>query len=154
MPQQLGVLGRLPSEAYAHPFSSRWDYPEVFDNGYVPVPNLFLQAYASLKPYPLTPGEAMFVLELMTFKWTKDPPFPGYKRIAERMNVTDKMVRRYAQSLEAKGYLRRGLRKNQTNEFDLAGLFRALYVFAVTNNNAPHKSDRAENIDGEKRKVR
>jgi hypothetical protein len=150
MPELPGVLDRLPGGAYKYPFSSRWGFTEVFDNGYVPVPNLFLQTYASLKPYPLTPGEAMFVLELMTYKWREEPPFPAYQRIADRMNVTDKMVRRYAQSLEAKGYLRRGLRKNQTNEFDLSGLFRALYAVALLNDHASHNLRPTEETDGKK----
>lgn len=109
---------------------SRWDGRDLFLNGYVPVPTLFLEVYAQLKPYPLSTPEAMFVLELMSFKWTKQNPFPSYKRIAERMNVSDKMVRRYAQSLQTKTYLRRMLRKNNTNEFDLSGLFEALQKVA------------------------
>jgi hypothetical protein len=109
----------------------RWGYDEVFVNGWLPVPTLFLKVYGKLKPYPLTPGEAMFVLELMSYKWTNyQLPYPSYRALAERMGVTDKMVRRYAQQLEAKYYLKRKARKNQTNEFDLSGLFLALKVEA------------------------
>jgi DNA-binding GntR family transcriptional regulator len=68
----------------------------------------------------------MFVMQLMSFKWTDKLPFPSYQRLAERMSVSDKMVRRYAQALEAKSYLRRKQRKNNTNLFDLSGLFKAL----------------------------
>jgi DNA-binding MarR family transcriptional regulator len=106
--------------------TARWNHEELFDNGYVPIPARFLELYAYLKPHPLTPSEAMFVLHLMSFKWTDRLPFPSYQRLAERMNVSDKMVRRYAQSLEAKSYLRRKQRKNNTNLFDLSGLFKAL----------------------------
>jgi hypothetical protein len=106
---------------------ARWgNHDKFFDKGFVGIPARFLELYAKLEPHPLTAGEAMFVLELMSFKWTEDAPYPGYKRIAERMNVSDKMVRRYAQNLEAKTYLRRLVRKNQTNLFDLNGLFKAL----------------------------
>lgn len=110
---------------------TRWKHEEVFDEGFVGVPTRFLQLYAQLKPYPLTPGEALFALELMSFKWTADAPFPSYQRIAKRMGVTDKMVRRYAQSLEAKKYLRRETRVSQTNKFDLTGLFDALLEAAI-----------------------
>jgi DNA-binding MarR family transcriptional regulator len=105
---------------------ARWTHEDLFDKGFVATPVRFLELYAHLQPFPLSPGEAMFVLELMSFKWTSASPFPSYKRIAERMNVTDKMVRRYAQSLETKGYLKRQVRKNTTNMFDLSGLFNAL----------------------------
>lgn len=112
-------------------FAVRWKHEELFDEGFVAVPTRFLQLYAHLKPYPLTPGEALFALELMSFKWTADAPFPSYQRIAKRMGVTDKMVRRYAQGLEAKKYLRRETRVSQTNRFDLTGLFDALLEAVV-----------------------
>jgi Helix-turn-helix domain len=106
--------------------SGRWGSSnEVFADGFLAVPTLFLKLYANLNP-PLTPAEAVFVLELMTFKWDTKHPYPSYETLAERMNVTDKMVRRYAQKLEDKHYVRRVYRKNQPNEFDLTGLFNAL----------------------------
>ena len=81
------------------------------------VPNKFLRCYTALNP-PLSSGEALFVLQLMTFKWDDAAPFPSYGRIAKTMGVTDKMARRYAQSLQKKGYLVR--------QFDLTRLFDAL----------------------------
>ena len=107
-------------------FAKRWKYEELFQKGYVAVPALFLHYYAQLKPFPLTSGEALFVLHLMTFKWDTEEPFPGYKTLAKRMGVSDKMARRHAQSLEIKGYLKRRLRVGQTNRFDLNPLFDAL----------------------------
>ncbi|MBS1984311.1 MAG: helix-turn-helix domain-containing protein [Bdellovibrionales bacterium] len=94
--------------------------------GWVGVPDAFLRLYARLKPYSLTVGEAMFVLELMSYKWSANAPFPSYKSLAARMGVTDKMVRRYAAHLQAKGYLRREARIGSTNTFDLNPLFTAL----------------------------
>lgn len=114
-----------------HAFVKRWRHPELFSKGYVPLPALFLQHYASLKPFPLTSGEALFVLHLMEFKWDEENPFPGYKTLAKRMGVTPKMVRRHAQSLEQKHYLVREIRVAQTNRFDLTPLFDAL-LRAVT----------------------
>ena len=94
--------------------------------GWVGVPDSFLRLYARLRPYALTVGEAMFVLELMSYKWSGNAPFPSYKALAARMGVTDKMVRRYAANLEGKGYLRRQARIGSTNTFDLNPLFEAL----------------------------
>jgi hypothetical protein len=62
--------------------ASRWQHESLFDKGFMAVPNCFLELYAHLEPEPLTPAEAMFVLELMSFKWTADAPFPSYERIA------------------------------------------------------------------------
>ena len=106
--------------------TNRWGNREsLFNDGWLSVPTRFLRRYASLNP-PLTPGEALFVLQLMTFKWDSAAPFPSYKRIADAMGVTDKMARRYAQGLQKKGYLFRQYQERAPNKFDLTGLFEAL----------------------------
>lgn len=109
-----------------HSFVKRWKHEVLFEKGYVVVPTLFLRHYTQLKPFPLNTGEALFVLHLMEFKWDSNDPFPGYKTIARRMGISDKMARRHAQSLEIKKYLRRKMRVGQTNRFDLNPLFDAL----------------------------
>lgn len=105
--------------------SARWKHSEILDTGFVGVPTTFLELYAELKP-PLTSGEALFVIQLMSYKWTEEAPFPGYATLARRMGVTDKAVRRHAASLESKKYLRRISRLGTTNKFDLSPLFDAL----------------------------
>ncbi len=107
-------------------FAKRWKHAALFGKGFVAIPTLFLHFYAHLKPHRLTTGEALFVLHLMEFKWDTSAPFPGYATIAQRMGISSKMARRHAQSLEAKGYLRREIRVGQTNRFDLSPLFDAL----------------------------
>jgi Helix-turn-helix domain len=107
----------------------RWGGQESLfarSEGWVGVPDSFLRLYAKLKPYALTVGEAMFVLELMAYKWSERAPFPSYKSLAGRMGVTDKMVRRYAANLEGKKYLQREARIGSTNTFNLNPLFAAL----------------------------
>ena len=113
-----------------HSFHKRWKHPELFINGYIPLPVVFLRVYAHLKPYSLTPGEAMFVIHLMEYKWGEGDPYPSYKAIAQKMGVSDKLVRRHAQSLETKGYLRRKQRVGDTNMFDLEPLFDAIATAA------------------------
>lgn len=123
------AAGTPPSQEVAESarsFIKRWKHQSLFARGFLVVPTLFLHHYAHLKPHPLTPGEALFVLHLMEFKWDAKHPFPGYKTLAARMGLSDKMVRRYAQGLEAKKYLRRVMRVGQTNRFDLTPLFDAL----------------------------
>ena len=110
--------------------ATRWGaHDELFASpeGWVGVPDAFLRHYATLQPYGgLTVSEAMFVVQLMSYKWTAAAPFPSYKTLARRMGVTDKMVRRYAANLEAKGYLKRRTRTGRTNIFDLKPLFAAV----------------------------
>jgi len=112
-------------------YAERWGHGALFNKGYVVVPTLFLRHYATLKPFPITPGEALFILHLMEFKWDAREPFPGYKLLGRRMGVSDKMARRYAKSLETKKYLRRRLRIGQTNRFDLVPLFDAILKAAA-----------------------
>jgi len=126
MPKPITDLPPSESSTGKRSFSARWLHPELFDKGFLVTPTVFLQKYSQLKPYPLTATEALFVLHLMEFKWDATHPFPGYKTLAQRMGVSDKMARRHAQSLESKGYLRREIRSGQTNRFDLKPLFDAL----------------------------
>ena len=120
-----------PPEVNQRSFGARWKHLDLFERGYVPVPLHFLEQYAQLKPFCLTPGEAMFVLHLMQFKWDEQAPFPGYKRIAAQMGISHKMARTHAKSLETKGLLIREMRVSQTNRFDLTPLFDALYKAAA-----------------------
>lgn len=104
----------------------RWGGHDVLfskPEGWVGVPDAFLRLYSKLQ---LTVGEAMFILELMSFKWNTNAPFPSYNRLAKRMGVTAKQLRRYAAQVEAKGYLKREARIGSTNAFDLQPLFDAL----------------------------
>src|SRR5260370_23363755 len=95
----------------------------MFSAGFLVVPAKYLARYSTLN---LTTNEAMFVLQLMTFKWDSEAPFPSYATIARRMGVSEKMVRRYARSLEGKGLLRRQFQLRAPNRFDLSGLFQAV----------------------------
>lgn len=115
--------------------AERWGgKASLFEAGFLSVPRVFLSKYASLRPHPLTSGEALFVLHLMTFKWERAAPFPAYERIARLMGVKDKMVRRHARSLEQKGYLRREYQHRGPNKFDLTGLFDALAKYVENQN--------------------
>lgn len=104
--------------------ADRWT-ENLAKGGHAPVARTFLHNYSRLSP-PLTHGEAMFVVHLLDFKWGKEAPFPGYRRLATYLGVTEKQARRLAKSLEDKGYLRREIRVDQTNRFHLEGLYVAL----------------------------
>lgn len=72
----------------------------------------------------------MFILHLMSFKWDEEAPFPGYKKLADRMGVSVKMARRYGNHIETKKLIRRVIRVGETNQFDLTPLFDALKAVA------------------------
>jgi hypothetical protein len=108
----------------------RWGQHRCFfREGWVGVPVSFLRHYGNpaMPSSGLTASEAMFVLQLMSFKWTADAPFPSYHTLADRMGITDKQVRRYAQALEKKGLLVRSERIGTSNTFNLESLFTALH---------------------------
>ncbi len=121
---------------------ARWKHEELFVKGYLIVPSLLLYSYARLKPHPLTAGEVLFIIHLMDFKWDERAPFPSYKTLAKRMGVSDKMVRRHAQTLEDKRYLRRVARRGLTNQFDLTPFFDALRNATIYNPNFTEEWDR------------
>lgn len=113
---------------------------ELGEDGHVQISTFFLENYHRLKPYPLTHGEAMFVVHLMQHKWGVEAPYPGYKTLAKRMAVSDKTARRLAKSLEDKKYLVREIREAQTNKFHLKRLIDALVALKKTQ---PKKKQRS-----------
>lgn len=108
--------------------AKRWgNHESLLEGGWVGVPIAFLSNYGNLLQYGgLTAAEAMFVLQLMAFKWTEQAPLPSYSTLAKRMGITDKQARRYAKAFEEKGFLRRTPRIGSSNSSDLQPLFYAL----------------------------
>jgi hypothetical protein len=104
--------------------ASRWT-PALVEEGYTPISNFFLWHANELRP-EITGGETLFVIHLMTFKWDKEMPFPGYITIAKRMRIGHPQARKLARGLQRKGYLIRHMRENQPNKFDLQPLFEKL----------------------------
>lgn len=107
---------------------SRWGgRPALLREGFVAVPTTFLKYYSKLVPQ-LTPTEALFILELVVYKWDQRAPFPSYKSLADRMGVSETYARKLARGLQAKGYLTREARTGTTNRFDLGPFFERLAV--------------------------
>lgn len=119
--------------------AQRWTQDLVKD-GFTPVSDYFLKNYALLQP-PITTGEAMFVIHLMSFKWTSKAPHPSMRRIAERMGVSEVSARGYARNLEIKHYLQRVMRVGRTNHFRLRPLFSVLEAHMLANQAPTNDSD-------------
>lgn len=102
----------------------RWT-PALAHDGFTPVATPFLQYYSKL-PQPLTLAEAMFVIHVMSFKWSRAWPWPSIGALAKLMGCSERYVRKLCTSLESVGYLMRKRGEHRTNEFDFSGLFAAL----------------------------
>lgn len=119
--------GRRHRKVTPQKFLDRWGGEKVlFHEGYVPVPVTFLRCLGQLAPHTLNPAEALFLLELLVFKWDEENPWPSYAKIAEQMGISDTYARRLARKLEKKGFLERKKRVGRTNEFNLNPLFEKL----------------------------
>lgn len=110
-------------------FAKQWS-PELRKSGFTQVSNLFLESYSRMTP-EITHSEAIFIIHLMQFKWTERSPFPSYRRLADRMGVTEISIKRYARAMEKKGYLQRAKRTGRTNVFHLTGLIDQLNAIAT-----------------------
>ena len=111
-------------EASNQDIVKRWGgREEVFSEGFLAVPVLLLRNLSSIGEYGIAPAEAVFIFEVMSFKWGVEDPFPSYKRIAESMGVSETYVRKIGRRLEEKGFLNRRSRQGTTNKFDFAPLF-------------------------------
>ncbi len=104
--------------------AARWT-KDLVEGGFTTISNFFLTYSWKLKP-EITPGESLFIIHLMQFKWDEKMPFPAYKTIAQRMGIGHAQARKLARKLESKKYLIRHVQVSKTNRFDLQPLFTAL----------------------------
>ena len=84
--------------------------------GFTQVPNFIL------KSKKLTAGDKMTFAMLLSYAWQKDFCYPGQKRLAEDLGLTDRSVRTHIKSLETVGLLeikRPGQGKNNVYVLDL-----------------------------------
>lgn len=84
--------------------------------GFTQVPNFLL------KSKTLSSGDKMTFAMLLSYAWQNDFSFPGQRRLAEDLGLTDRSVRTHLKSLEANGLLaikRRGLGKTNIYELNL-----------------------------------
>lgn len=102
----------------------RWT-ESLVEGGFTPISNFFLEYACELRP-EITPGEVLFIIHLMFFKWDEKMPRPAYKTVAKHIGIGDAQARKLARQLQKKNYLVRHMRRSQPNRFDLQPLFTAL----------------------------
>ena len=84
--------------------------------GFTQVPNFLL------KSQKLSSGDKMAFAMLLSYAWQNDYCFPGQKRLAQDLGLSDRSVRTHLKSLEAQGLLairRRGQGKTNIYELNL-----------------------------------
>ncbi|QSQ23005.1 helix-turn-helix domain-containing protein [Pyxidicoccus parkwayensis] len=116
-----GRVSKIPKYA----LSERWT-PLIATKGFTSVSTTFLANYSKLN---ITAAEAMLLIHLVSFKWTRKAPFPAVSRLAKLMGCTERNVRKLCQSLESVGYIKRIPREGTSNQFDLSGLYQKLEAF-------------------------
>ena len=98
---------------------------KVMERGFCIVPSLLLRTQNRLG---LNPTQLAIVLHLCDHWWHEGKsPYPGKKRMAERLGIGPRQVQRHIAELEAAGLVVRISRhrpdgSRQTNSYDLSGL--------------------------------
>ena len=75
---------------------------EILDEGFTSVPNILLRYRSQIG---LKPKHIMLIIDIMSFKWDKDSPFPSYSTLSIRAGVEERSIKRITQDLEELGLL-------------------------------------------------
>lgn len=118
---------------------------EILDEGFTTVPNILLKYRKNLR---IKAKHLVLIIDIMSFKWNSENPFPSYTTLAKRAGMEERSVKRTMQELEELHLLRRTQRFNKesgaqiTTTFDFRPLVKKL-------NEEKSKSKKDENdIDG------
>jgi DNA-binding MarR family transcriptional regulator len=115
----------------ARKYGAQQRWTQKLGRNFTPVSDFFLANYHRLRPHPnargLNSGEAMLIVQLVSFKRDKRAPFPSQKLLAKRMGIEERMVREHIKNLAKQGYLQRERRTiGGVNVYHLEPLFEAL----------------------------
>lgn len=115
-------IKKRSKEGAEHSLRERWT-PLIAMKGFAPVPMVFLENYSKLN---ITVSEAMLLVHLHQFKWTRESPFPSVTLLSRLMGCSTRNIRKLCASLESVGYLKRVERDGMSNLFDMSGLYAKL----------------------------
>lgn len=101
--------------------ADRWT-PSLASAGFTPIVNVFLRAAKALG---LSPVESLLIIQVMSFKWDEEQPFPSERLLAKRLNVSERTVRRAVMALEHRGLVERE-RRGRRQHFNFGLLFSKL----------------------------
>ena len=75
---------------------------EILDEGFTSVPNILLRYRSRIG---LKPKHIMLIIDIMSYKWDAEYPFPSYSTLALRSGIEERSVKRITQDLEELGLL-------------------------------------------------
>jgi len=75
---------------------------EILDEGFTSVPNILLRYRSRIG---LKPKHIMLIIDIMSYKWDAEYPFPSYSTLAHRSGIEERSVKRITQDLEELGLL-------------------------------------------------
>ena len=101
-----------------------WGF-DVVDEGWTSVPNVLIRNQVDLN---ITSEELNLILQVMSFKFDVDNPYPKTETIAERMGVKKRQAFNISQSIKAKGYLEKYQHDGKT-VWNFKGLMVAMMGF-------------------------
>ena len=70
---------------------------EILDEGFTSVPNILLRYRSRIG---LKPKHIMLIIDIMSYKWDSEYPFPSYSTLAHRSGIEERSVKRITQDLE------------------------------------------------------
>ncbi|MGH7884932.1 MAG: helix-turn-helix domain-containing protein [Thermodesulfobacteriota bacterium] len=75
---------------------------EILDEGFTSVPNILLRYRKNLG---IKPKHLSLIIDIMSFKWDSENPFPSYTTLAIRADMEERSIKRTMQELEELGLL-------------------------------------------------
>lgn len=70
---------------------------EILDEGFTSVPNILLRYRTNLG---IKPKHLSLIIDIMSFKWDAENPFPSYTTLATRAGMEERSIKRTMQELE------------------------------------------------------
>ena len=93
---------------------------DVLDEGFTSVPNILLRYRSSLR---IKSHHLALIIDIMSFKWDSENPFPSYSALAERAGMTERRIMQTAQELERLNLLIRTQRFNEDTGVQITTIF-------------------------------
>jgi DNA-binding transcriptional regulator YhcF (GntR family) len=93
---------------------------DVLDEGFTSVPNILLRYRSSLE---IKPQHLVLIIDIMSFKWDSENPFPSYSTLAQRAGVAERSIKRIVQDLEEMNLLIRTQRFDEESGAQITTIF-------------------------------
>jgi hypothetical protein len=93
---------------------------DVLDEGFTSVPNILLRYRSSLD---IKPQHLVLIIDIMSFKWDSENPFPSYSTLAQRAGVAERSIKRIVQDLEEMNLLIRTQRFDEESGAQITTIF-------------------------------